>query len=619
MDRTDSLPALSERGRGLAELKGHDPLDRRLEVEKKERYAQALREQMAYNAANRGNTPDTESAGALPWGMNGLTSGVTGLPPALPLASSPGGLTRRSRGNTPLTGVHDQSLHTADRLAEVQDVMRQRMQMLQEEQHRQWQTVQAALAQQLIAARDAADQAVAKQLEAANEAHAIDLRKALAELGSARHESAAASQRVASLAGDLAAVRREHERSSTQGREDQHKQMQSMQAALQQQMAGVREAAEHAVRLQLEAASKGQAAALRQALAEVDAARREAVVAEQRTSGLQEEVAVLRREQQRLVALGEDLTALRRNVERLTMQSKDHQSLLEVHTAEIERLKLAHQDCARFQAEVLREQRSLCDAASRLNAEFHEVSRQNQEAARQMQQYGGALERLHVARQEDQRALGELAREQRAAAEAMAQLRVDQQELSRRANDVPGQFRKLHEELQWLAAQGAHQVFEKHIRPSAEQAPLPSPQLIFPAEVSEEAFAVLRNSEGELYELPALHNTVGRSAACNVCIASSQAVSNRHASVDIDREGKSSVKDLGSRNGTFLNDHRVPQDAGLVLQSGDSVRLGVDGPTYTFEFGPAYYARWPREPERVRAGRGTASASPALRRHSPNR
>jgi len=126
---------------------------------------------------------------------------------------------------------------------------------------------------------------------------------------------------------------------------------------------------------------------------------------------------------------------------------------------------------------------------------------------------------------------------------------------------------------------------------------------------------VLRNNEGECFELPDVQNAVGRGAACNVCIPGSQAISNRHASISIDREGVSSVKDLGSRNGTFLNDRRVPQDSSYVVQSGDQIQLGIDGPTFLFEFGPAYYARWPQDPERIRSQAARSAPTPAGPRH----
>ncbi|CAJ1352346.1 unnamed protein product, partial [Effrenium voratum] len=131
--------------------------------------------------------------------------------------------------------------------------------------------------------------------------------------------------------------------------------------------------------------------------------------------------------------------------------------------------------------------------------------------------------------------------------------------------------------------------------PSAPVPPEPMP------DVSENAYAVLRGAEGELFELPSLENVIGRSAACDTCIPGSQAVSNRHMQVGFASDGTASIRDLGSRNGTFLNDHRVTATA-LVMKSGDAVQLGVDGPSYVFTWGPAYYARWPREMQRASRG-----------------
>lgn len=515
MPRTDSLPQLSDRGRGLADIKGHDPMDRRLEVEKKERYAQALREQMAMNAASRIRTPDRDAMSSTShWGA-GSGAGTPGRPstgfppsppPPMPHVTSPPSSTHnggggRSRGFSGGGGGMDP--HTADRVAEVQDVMRQRIQMLQDEQQRMWQSVQAALQDQMASAREAADRVVREQMQAAQAAHMSEMQKALDQIHEARQRMAAAAQQNDGVAR------------------------------------------------------------------EVD--------------------------------------DLRRRVERLERIAEDHGGRLETHTAEIERLKVSHEECARFRVEMQRELRTVSDAVSRFGGELREVSQQSEDSARKVQNFGGEIERLRAARQEDLRVQADLVQGQRSNADAISQLRSDNQEIAHRIGDIPSQLNKLRDEMPRIAAQAARDAVGQLPRPQPAPAPAPPPaQPLFPPEVSEEAFALLRNSDGELYEFPEMRNVVGRSAACTVCVSASQAVSNKHCSVDIDREGKSSIRDLGSRNGTFLNEKRVPQDSGFVISSGDAVRLGADGPTYLFEFGPAYYARWPQEPERVRGSGGGA-------------
>merc|ERR1719512_117389 len=101
-----------------------------------------------------------------------------GLPPGMPvpLPETPSAC----RGYTPLS-THDHNLATADKVAQVQDLMRQRIQQIQEEQQRQWSAVQAALQNQLQGAREAAELAVQHKLEAAREGHAAELQRALSE------------------------------------------------------------------------------------------------------------------------------------------------------------------------------------------------------------------------------------------------------------------------------------------------------------------------------------------------------------------------------------------------------------------------------------------------------
>ena len=75
--------------------------------------------------------------------------------------------------------------------------------------------------------------------------------------------------------------------------------------------------------------------------------------------------------------------------------------------------------------------------------------------------------------------------------------------------------------------------------------------------------------KGRTYPL-AEELTVGRAAGCQVTIDDTYA-SQIHARV-FSREGQLFVEDLGSTNGTFLNDRRVEKDAALKVH--DALRIG---------------------------------------------
>eukprot|EP00927_Polykrikos_kofoidii_P046222 TRINITY_DN4043_c0_g2_i2.p1 TRINITY_DN4043_c0_g2~~TRINITY_DN4043_c0_g2_i2.p1 ORF type:complete len:505 (-),score=64.68 TRINITY_DN4043_c0_g2_i2:19-1332(-) len=249
----------------------------------------------------------------------------------------------------------------------------------------------------------------------------------------------------------------------------------------------------------------------------------------------------------RVGSMVEDIDSLRRNVVQLQGQGEDHTNQLQKHTIEIERLWAAHQECARFRQEMQRDMVGV--------------------------------------------------------QESMAKVRAEQDGLSKRVADVVRTVGQQSSDIDFLKRA------QRQPSPAPAPAPAPPPPPVIMPEVSEEAYAVLKNSDGEQYELPALKNVVGRSPACSAVITHSQAISNKHASLDFDSTGQVSVRDLGSRNGTFLNEKRVPQEAGIVIESGDAIQLGVDGPSYVFEFGPAYYARWPSNAVRVTQARGNATSS----------
>jgi predicted component of type VI protein secretion system len=63
---------------------------------------------------------------------------------------------------------------------------------------------------------------------------------------------------------------------------------------------------------------------------------------------------------------------------------------------------------------------------------------------------------------------------------------------------------------------------------------------------------------------------IGRSRECHLC-AGSSAVSRQHCAI-LRTDNRVSVKDLGSRNGTLVNDHKI--DGETELSSGDEITVG---------------------------------------------
>ena len=63
---------------------------------------------------------------------------------------------------------------------------------------------------------------------------------------------------------------------------------------------------------------------------------------------------------------------------------------------------------------------------------------------------------------------------------------------------------------------------------------------------------------------------IGRERSSDIWLADA-AVSRRHAQLQLTNEGKWSLQDLGSENGTFVNGHQIEY---AILNDGDSIRIG---------------------------------------------
>jgi|GEM_PF-2834690 len=107
---------------------------------------------------------------------------------------------------------------------------------------------------------------------------------------------------------------------------------------------------------------------------------------------------------------------------------------------------------------------------------------------------------------------------------------------------------------------------------------------------------------------------IGREASGEGRLGDDLKLSRRHARVARDAAGRLTIEDLGSANGTFVNDERL--DGRRVLEPGDAVQLGATTLQVT-EVGPAPPpARAPAPPAPAPA-RAPAPPAPAARPRAP--
>ncbi|XP_071486867.1 uncharacterized protein [Diadema antillarum] len=70
---------------------------------------------------------------------------------------------------------------------------------------------------------------------------------------------------------------------------------------------------------------------------------------------------------------------------------------------------------------------------------------------------------------------------------------------------------------------------------------------------------------------------------CDITVQS-RSVDKQHSVIAYDTvEGTHSIKDVGSLNGTFVNESRIPEETYITLKQGDSIRFGYDPITYRFD------------------------------------
>lgn len=79
-----------------------------------------------------------------------------------------------------------------------------------------------------------------------------------------------------------------------------------------------------------------------------------------------------------------------------------------------------------------------------------------------------------------------------------------------------------------------------------------------------------KNNHSIIYPLNFEVNSIGRGSHCNICIQS-DSISQEHATIAL-QSGQYLLKDLGSKNGTFVNGHRI--DNSKNLTSGNFIKFG---------------------------------------------
>ncbi len=78
--------------------------------------------------------------------------------------------------------------------------------------------------------------------------------------------------------------------------------------------------------------------------------------------------------------------------------------------------------------------------------------------------------------------------------------------------------------------------------------------------------------EGKEIGITADKFLIGRSESCQLR-PKSESVSRKHC-ILVQKDGRLLIQDLKSRNGTFLNEKRLPSDRASIASSGDQLRIG---------------------------------------------
>jgi diguanylate cyclase (GGDEF)-like protein len=103
------------------------------------------------------------------------------------------------------------------------------------------------------------------------------------------------------------------------------------------------------------------------------------------------------------------------------------------------------------------------------------------------------------------------------------------------------------------------------------------------AKEQEACLIIIRGTpQGHRYFLTQAEMTLGRDATADITV-SDQSISRKHAQITKEKDGKVYLTDLGSSNGTFINDKKVAPGERMSLAKEDMIKLGNS----IFKFLPA--------------------------------
>ncbi|KAL4430235.1 hypothetical protein ABPG74_014794 [Tetrahymena malaccensis] len=94
-------------------------------------------------------------------------------------------------------------------------------------------------------------------------------------------------------------------------------------------------------------------------------------------------------------------------------------------------------------------------------------------------------------------------------------------------------------------------------------------------------FGMLKQSNGQIYQLSKKINIIGRANSCHIIVKHASA-SKEHCLIEFDEKNSAFLKDLESLNGTYLNDQRLKNGQSVQIFDQDVLQVGQDQHKFTF-------------------------------------
>lgn len=107
--------------------------------------------------------------------------------------------------------------------------------------------------------------------------------------------------------------------------------------------------------------------------------------------------------------------------------------------------------------------------------------------------------------------------------------------------------------------------------PSTAESLTPTPELVRDTTRCPHLVLLFGRDIGQVFKLDQTRTRLGRDRSCEIQLADS-GISRQHVSIARDPIGRCTVRDLGSRNGTYLNEHRIARPE--LLRNNDLVHIG---------------------------------------------